>query len=57
MGGTDKVKYYVSGRYFTQDGTVVGTDFKRYSGRVNLDADLKSWFKLGAKNNVLKDEG
>jgi TonB-linked SusC/RagA family outer membrane protein len=49
MGGTDKVRYYVSGGYFTQDGTVVGTDFKRYSGRVNLDANLKSWFKLGAK--------
>jgi TonB-linked SusC/RagA family outer membrane protein len=48
-GGTDKVRYYVSGGYFTQDGTVVGTDFNRYSGRVNLDADLKSWFKLGAK--------
>jgi TonB-linked SusC/RagA family outer membrane protein len=48
-GGTDKVRYYVSGGYFTQDGTVVGTDFVRYSGRVNLDADLKSWFKLGSK--------
>jgi TonB-linked SusC/RagA family outer membrane protein len=49
MGGTDKVRYYVSGGYFNQDGTVVGTDFKRYSGRVNLDADLKTWFKLGSK--------
>jgi TonB-linked SusC/RagA family outer membrane protein len=49
IGGTDKVRYYISGGYFTQDGTVVGTDFKRYSGRVNLDADLKPWFKLGSK--------
>lgn len=48
-GGSDKVRYYVSGSYFTQDGTVVGTDFNRYSGRVNLDADLKKWFKLGSK--------
>ena len=39
----------LSGGYFTQDGTVVGTDFNRYSGRVNLDADLKTWFKLGTK--------
>jgi len=46
-GGTDKVRYYVSGNYFDQTGTVVGTDFKRYSGRVNLDSDLKKWFKLG----------
>jgi TonB-linked SusC/RagA family outer membrane protein len=48
-GGSDKVKYYVSGSYFTQEGTVVGTDFNRFSGRVNLDAELKKWFKLGTK--------
>jgi TonB-linked SusC/RagA family outer membrane protein len=48
-GGDEKIKYYVSGGYFTQDGTVVGTDFNRYSGRVNLDSDLKKWLKLGAK--------
>jgi TonB-linked SusC/RagA family outer membrane protein len=48
-GGGEKVRYYVSGGYFTQDGTVVGTDFSRYSARVNLDSDLKDWFKLGAK--------
>lgn len=48
-GGSDKVKYYVSGSYFKQEGTVVGTDFNRFSGRVNLDADLKKWFKLGTK--------
>jgi TonB-linked SusC/RagA family outer membrane protein len=47
QGGTDKVKYYVSGGYYNQDGIVVGTDFKRYSARVNLDANLKKWFKLG----------
>ncbi len=46
-GGNDKIRYYVSGGYFTQDGTVVGSDFNRFSGRVNLDADLKKWFKLG----------
>jgi TonB-dependent starch-binding outer membrane protein SusC len=48
-GGSDKLRYYVSGSYFKQEGTVVGTDFNRFSGRVNLDADLKKWFKLGTK--------
>lgn len=47
-GGTDQVKYFASGSYFTQDGTVVGSDFERYSTRVNIDAQLKKWFKLGA---------
>jgi len=48
-GGDQKIRYYVSGGYFTQDGTMIGTDFNRYSGRVNLDSDLKDWLKLGAK--------
>ncbi|MDR0939512.1 MAG: TonB-dependent receptor [Mediterranea sp.] len=46
-GGTDKVKYYVSGSYMDQEGTIIGTDFNRFSARMNLDAQLKSWFKLG----------
>jgi len=47
QGGTEKVKYYISGSFMNQDGTVIGTTFKRYSFRSNLDAELKSWFKLG----------
>lgn len=46
-GGTDKVKYYVSGNYMTQDGTIIGSKFDRYGVRVNLDAQLKDWLKLG----------
>ena len=47
QGGTDKVKYYVSGGYTGQEGTIIGTDFKRFSFRTNLDADLKKWMRLG----------
>ncbi len=47
MGGTEKVKYFISGSFFDQEGTVIGSDFNRYSSRVNLDAQLKSWFKIG----------
>jgi len=46
-GGTEKVTYYVSGGYQGQEGTIIGTDFKRFSFRTNLDAQLKSWLKLG----------
>ncbi|GHV31630.1 hypothetical protein FACS1894177_06610 [Bacteroidia bacterium] len=47
QGGTDAVKYYVSGSYMDQKGTLIGTDFRRYSFRTNLDAQLKSWLTLG----------
>jgi len=46
-GGTDKVRYFISGSYFDQDGTVIGSDFNRFTSRVNLDADLKKGFKIG----------
>ena len=49
QGGTDKATYYVSGGYFQQEGTLVGTDFNRFSARVNLDANLKKWLKLGSR--------
>jgi TonB-linked SusC/RagA family outer membrane protein len=47
QGGTEKVQYYVSGSYMNQDGTIIGSDFQRISLRANLDAQLKSWLKLG----------
>ena len=47
QGGTDKVRYYVAGNYFNQEGTIIGTKFNRFTFRSNLDADLKSWLKLG----------
>jgi len=50
-GGTEVVKYYVSGSYMGQEGTIVGTDFQRYSFRSNMDAQLKKWLKLGVNLN------
>lgn len=47
QGGTEKVQYYVSGSYMNQEGTLIGSDFQRFSVRANLDAQLKSWLKLG----------
>jgi len=46
-GGTDVVKYFVSGSYLSQEGTIVGSDFNRISFRSNLEAQLKKWLKLG----------
>ncbi len=47
QGGTDKSTYYVSASVMDQDGTIIGSNFNRYSFRVNLDAQLKKWLKLG----------
>ena len=47
QGGTETVKYFVSGSYMDQEGTLIGSDFRRFSFRANLDAQLKPWLKLG----------
>ena len=46
-GGTEKVQYYVSGSYMDQQGTIIGSNFDRFSVRTNIDAQLKRWIKLG----------
>lgn len=45
-GGNENARYYVSGSYMGQEGTVIGTTFNRYSFRTNIDAQLKKWMKL-----------
>ncbi len=47
QGGTEKIQYYVSGSYMSQEGTIIGSKFDRFSVRTNLDAQLNSWLKLG----------
>jgi TonB-linked SusC/RagA family outer membrane protein len=51
QGGTDVAKYFVSGSYLGQEGTIIGSDFKRYSFRTNVDAQLKKWLKMGVNLN------
>ena len=51
QGGSDKVQYYVSANYMNQQGTIIGSNFDRLGMRVNLDAKLKSWLKLGLSAN------
>ncbi|RZK01804.1 MAG: SusC/RagA family TonB-linked outer membrane protein, partial [Flavobacterium sp.] len=51
-GGTEGVNYYVSGGYVDQEGTVIGSDYKKYTFRTNVDAKVKPWLKIGAYINA-----
>ncbi|MBC9796159.1 SusC/RagA family TonB-linked outer membrane protein [Sinomicrobium weinanense] len=46
-GGTEKVKYYVSGGYLDQEGVVKGYQFNRVSLRSNLDMEITDYLKVG----------
>ena len=51
-GGTEKTKFYTSFGYNKVNGTVRGSDFQRYSGRVNLDHNVTDWLKIGVKQMI-----
>jgi len=46
-GGTDKSDYYISGGYFNQQGTVLGSSFDRYTFHTSINSQVKDWFKVG----------
>lgn len=46
-GGTDAVRYYISGGYYNQEGTIIGTSFDRFNFRSNIDAQVTKWMKVG----------
>ena len=41
-GGSDKVKYFSNVGYLDQDGIVANTDYKRFTLRTNVDAQINS---------------
>ncbi|MFC4212336.1 SusC/RagA family TonB-linked outer membrane protein [Pedobacter lithocola] len=46
-GGKDGLDYYISGGYLKQDGTILGSDYKRYTFRTNTNSQIKPWLKVG----------
>ncbi|WP_222852279.1 TonB-dependent receptor [Olivibacter sp. SDN3] len=49
-GGSENVKYAVSGEFLDQEGIIINSDFRRYSFRSNLDAKLSD--KLNIQLNL-----
>ena len=45
-GGTEKTKFYAGFGYNKTKGLVKGSEFERYSGRLNVDHQAYSWLKL-----------
>ena len=46
-GGSDVVKYFLSGNYANQDGFVIGLGYKAYSLRANLEINASKNLKFG----------
>jgi TonB-linked SusC/RagA family outer membrane protein len=46
-GGTDKLRYFISGGYFSQQGIIINSDYNRFNLRVNVDAQVTKRIKVG----------
>ena len=51
-GGNDNVKYSVSAGYLQQEGIAIGSDFERFSARVNMDNKITKWLSTGLRASV-----
>jgi TonB-linked SusC/RagA family outer membrane protein len=58
-GGQNGVTYFVSGEYFNQLGTVIGSGFSRYSGRLNLTSKTNKvvWFGVNMSMSYNNQDG
>ncbi len=51
-GGNEKSQFYISANYLQNKGIVAPATFDRYSVRLNLDNQVKTWLKLGTNLNI-----
>lgn len=52
-GGTDKLGYFVSTGYNSQEGILIGNKFDRFNGTVSLDAEVTSKLDIGFNFNFI----
>lgn len=55
-GGTEKTKYYASGQYLDQKGIMIRNNYKRYSGRLNIDQQVNNWLSFGMNMSYARSE-
>jgi TonB-linked SusC/RagA family outer membrane protein len=56
-GGTDKSRYYMGFGYRKNDGILLNTHAERYSFRMNSDAQIKDWLKVGENMSFTYNDG
>ena len=53
-GGTEKMNYYISAGYLTDNGVIANSGFDRISTRLNVDYQLKEWLKVESTLSMMK---
>src|SRR2546430_11612499 len=53
-GGEQKLRYLISGNFTRQQGIEIGSDFNRYSVRLNLDGEPSSRLRWGSSLSMTR---
>ncbi|HEY5747828.1 MAG TPA: TonB-dependent receptor [Chryseolinea sp.] len=56
-GGSEKTQYAISGGMFDQDGVVIGSDFRRYSFRTNINTEISKKLSVGTNLSLASTRG
>ncbi|WPQ63251.1 TonB-dependent receptor [Chitinophaga sancti] len=56
-GGTDKNHYYMGFGYRNNEGILLNTNSERYTFRLNSDAQIKPWLKIGENMSYTYNNG
>ncbi|WP_440134799.1 SusC/RagA family TonB-linked outer membrane protein [Chitinophaga sancti] len=56
-GGTEKSHYYMGFGYRKNDGILINTNSERYTFRLNTDAQIRPWLKVGENMSYTYTDG
>ena len=51
-GAQEKTDYFISASYLRDKGYLIRSDYDRFTGRMSVNSQMKSWFKAGANLNA-----
>ncbi|WP_281613789.1 TonB-dependent receptor [Flammeovirga sp. SubArs3] len=51
-GGSEKIRYNMSGNYFSQEGVLQGYDYERFTGRFGVDVQLTDKITVGQSASI-----
>ena len=56
-GGNDKGHYAFSTSYYGQEGTIIGSNYGRFTIRINSDYEVRKWLKIGEHLSFVSSTG
>ncbi len=55
-GGTDKTKFYISGSFLSQEGTIIGSKFNRFNLRSNIENKVNNKLTVGLSTALSRSQ-